>query len=181
MKMVVDACVLFPTVLRELILGFADTGAFEPLWSERILEEWRRAAQRRSAHDGMIAESEIAVLKTRFPDALASPSKDTADRLSLPDPDDIHVLAAAVDADADAILTLNLKDFPTRALSAEGILRRDPDGVLLEGWHAHAETVEKVVADVLSKAQTHRIDTSNPRALLKRARVPRLGKAMYPR
>ncbi|MDA8586574.1 PIN domain-containing protein, partial [Rhodobacteraceae bacterium] len=55
MKVVVDACVLFPTVLRELVLGVAETGAFQPLWSARILEEWRRAAARKSAEDCDIA------------------------------------------------------------------------------------------------------------------------------
>ena len=46
MRVLIDANVLFPTVLREIVLGLAETGYFEPLWSERILEEWRRAAAR---------------------------------------------------------------------------------------------------------------------------------------
>lgn len=68
MKVVIDTCVLFPTVLRELVLGVAETGAFKPLWSESILEEWRRAALRHGAEDAEIAGVEIALLASRFPD-----------------------------------------------------------------------------------------------------------------
>ncbi len=179
MKTVIDACVLFPTVLRELVLGVAETGAIEPIWSERILEEWRRAALRRSEHDGLIAEGEIALLKLRFPDAFVAVSDQTTNRLSLPDPDDNHVLAAAIDGGAGALMTLNLKDFPTNALAAEGILRRDPDGVLLEAYHGDETAVRQVVETVLATAGTHGIDVSSPRGVLKRARVPRLGKALF--
>ena len=179
MKIVIDACVLFPTVLRELALGLADTGTITPLWSPRILEEWRRAALRRSERDGMIAEGEIALLKVRFPEASVEIDPATEARLVLPDPDDVHVLAAAIDGAADALMTLSLRDFPTNALSAQGILRRDPDGVLLEAFHADEAAMHQIVSDVLGRAVEHGIDTSNPRALLKRARVPRLGKAMF--
>ena len=181
MRLLIDACVLYPTVLRELVLGLARTGAFTPLWSERILEEWRRAARRNSDRDGVIAEGEIALAKAAFPDAMVETDPSTMARLSLPDPDDVHVFAAAIDGKAEAILTLNLKDFPTNALAAEGVLRRDPDGVLLEAFHADETAMRRIVDDVLSRAASHGIDTSNPRGLLKRARVPRLGKAMFGR
>jgi len=181
MRVLIDACVLFPTVLRELVLDYAGSGGFEPLWSERILEEWRRAAVKRSERDGVIAESEIALVKARFPEAMVVAAPETAARLHLPDPDDNHVLAAAIDGGADELLTLNLKDFPTRALSDEGLLRRDPDNFLLEAYHTDSYGLKKTVDDVLARAQSHGIDVSNPRALLKKARLPRLAKALFPR
>lgn len=181
MKVLIDACVLYPTVLREIVLGLARTGAFTPLWSERILEEWRRAADRHSERDGVIAKGEIALAKANFPDATVEVSVETSARLFLPDPDDVHVFAAAVEGSADALLTLNLKDFPTNALSAEGILRRAPDEFLLEAYHEDRDTMIQLIEDVLNKAASHGIDTSNRRALLKRARLPRLGKALYPK
>ena len=46
MKAVLDACVLYPTVLREILIGVADAGLYQPLWSARILDEWRHAAVR---------------------------------------------------------------------------------------------------------------------------------------
>ncbi len=178
MKVVIDACVLFPTVLRELVLGVAETGPFVPLWSARILEEWRRAALRHGAEDAGIAGVEIALLSTRFPDAAVLINPDTEARLNLPDPDDVHVFAAAIDAGADELLTLNTKDFPTNALAAEGVLRRHPDEFLLEYWSADQSAVETVVASVMARAESHGIDTSNQRNLLKKARVPRFAKAL---
>lgn len=178
MKVVIDACVLFPTVLRELVLGVADTGAFQPLWSARILEEWRRAASRHGAKDGDIAGVEIALLDARFPSASVDVAPETEARLHLPDPDDVHVLAAAVDGDADELLTLNTRDFPTNALAGEGILRRHPDEFLLEQFRADPARITDVVTHVLKRAKSHGIDTSNPRALLKKARIPRVAKAL---
>ena len=178
MRVVIDACVLYPTVLREIVLGLAGTGYFTPIWSERILGEWQRAAARQGQGD--VARIEIQAASHRFPEALVLASESTLGRLSLPDPDDVHVLAAAIDGSAGELLTLNLKDFPTNILSSEGIVRRDPDGFLVEAYHADADQVGAIVSDVLNRAARHGIDVSSPRSVLKRARVPRLGKALYP-
>ena len=177
MKVLIDANVLFPTVLREIVLGVAAMGAFEPLWSERILEEWRRAAARLGERDGALAESEIAVVKARFPDAMAEPGQ--GEGLWLPDPDDVHVLAAAIGGGADAIMTQNSVDFPGNILAKHGLLRRHPDEFLLEAFHAAPDKVRGVVHGVLEQARSYGIDTENPRALMKRARLPRLGKALF--
>jgi len=178
MKVVIDACVLFPTVLRELVIGIAETGAFDPHWSKRILDEWRRAALRHSERDGEIAGVEIALLSTRIPTALVEVRADTEARLTLPDPDDVHVFAAAIDSGADELLTLNTKDFPINALGAEGILRRHPDEFLLEHLNGDQTGVRAVVDAVLARAKSQGIDTTNRRALLKKARTPRFAKAL---
>ncbi len=177
MKVLIDACVLYPTVLREIVLLTASKGAFTPVWSSRILEEWRRAALK---HDGgRIAEVEIESASALFPTALSEPTEATEARLSLPDSNDVHVLAAAIDGEAGEILTLNLKDFPSRTLAREDIIPRHPDGFLLEVFHRDPSMMRGVIDAVLSKAASHGIDVSNPRALLKRARLPKLAKAVY--
>lgn len=178
MKVLIDACVLFPTVLREIVIGWAEADGFAPLWSERILEEWRRAAARLGPRDGEIAAGEIAIVTARFPDAMVAVSSETRERLYLPDQHDVHVLAAAVDGGADELLTLNVRDFPMRALAAEGIIRRHPDEFLHEALHAHPEALFRVTSGVLERAAQHGIDTSNRRALLKRAKLPRFAKAL---
>lgn len=177
MKVLIDACVLYPTVLRKIVLGVAGTGAFQPLWSHRILEEWARAAGR----DGAVAEAavraEIAALKAGFPEAeVAAPTQIEAG-LSLPDADDVHVLAAAIAGGANELLTLNIRDFPLRALSAHGILRRHPDEFLLEARAADPGAVDRVVNEVHRAARADGVEMGL-RPLLKRARLPRLGKAM---
>lgn len=177
MKVLIDTNVLYPTVLREIVLGVAAQGVFVPLWSERILEEWRLAAARQG--HGAIAEVEIAGVRAAFPEAVVDVSEETVARLALPDADDVHVLAAAVDGRADELLTMNLRDFPTNALAAEGIVRREPDGFLLEAFHGEEALVRGVVDEVLARAGAHGIDVSHPRGVLKRARVPRFGKALF--
>lgn len=178
MKVLIDANVLYPTVLREIVLGVAEQGYFEPLWSPRILEEWARAAARRDPAQEPIARGEIALLRTRWPDAEVRVSPQTEARLSLPDADDIHVLAAAIDGRAAELLTMNLSDFPTRTLSAEGIVRRDPDGFLVEALAAEPDAVTRVVQKVHATAERLSGQTLPLRGLLKRARLTRLGKAL---
>lgn len=177
MRVLIDACVLYPTVLREIVVKTAFRGAFTPLWSPRILEEWRRVAQKRG--EGEIAGLEIDGINALFPGAIVQHSFETAARLSLPDPDDIHVLAAAIDGAADELLTMNLKDFPTRTLARDDIQLRAPDTFLLEIFHSDPNMLRGVLEEIMNTADSHGIDTANPRALLKRARLPRLGKAVY--
>lgn len=165
-----DACILFPNVTRALLMGAATQGLFEPLWSARILEEWRRAGHRCGV--GPQAEIEIALLKATWPNAEIPADEDLEASLVLPDVDDRHVLAAAITGRAEELLTRNLKDFPTRVLSRHRIVRRDPDGFLLE----MAEDLEGVVMQVHEQAQRMANENMTPRALLKKARLPRLGK-----
>ena len=135
MRACLDACVLFPTVLREVLTGVAARGLYQPIWSERILEEWARAAIKLGPEGETQARGEIALLRADWPNSERPAAPGVAQRLWLPDADDIHVLAVAVDASADSIMTLNAKDFPRGILAEEGITRVDPDGFLLSLIH----------------------------------------------
>ena len=174
MAVLIDACVLYPTVLRRLVVGAAKAGLFKPVWSPRILEEWARAAGR----EGYEAEAraEIAQLRAKFPRAEVTPDAKTQAHVTLPDPDDVHVLAAAITAGATELLTLNTKDFPTRTLATHGSIRRHPDEFLLEAFHT-GEAFKLVISEVYDLAQADGLDLTL-RALLKKSRLPRLGKAV---
>ncbi|MCK0167463.1 PIN domain-containing protein [Jannaschia sp. S6380] len=177
MKAFLDACVLYPTVLREILLGCADAGLFRPLWSPRVLEEWARAA--RKLPDGeVIARGEIAALRAAHPDAETRPGKGTEARLWLPDANDVHVLAAASDAGADVLVTANLRDFPKVDVAAEGMALRSPDAFLHDLWLSHPDAVARVAMRVRDRAETLSGQEMPLRALMKRARLPRLGKAL---
>ncbi|MEK6205567.1 MAG: PIN domain-containing protein, partial [Amylibacter sp.] len=69
MRILLDACVLYPTIMREVLLGAAKAGAFKPVWSARILEEWRRAAARFGAEQAQVAGVEIALIRASWPAA----------------------------------------------------------------------------------------------------------------
>ncbi|MEL7105446.1 MAG: PIN domain-containing protein [Pseudomonadota bacterium] len=174
MAVLIDACVLYPTVLRRLVIGAAEAGLLVPLWSPRILEEWARAAAREGYE--IEARGEIARLKAAFPDAEIAREPQIEARLSLPDPDDVHVLAAAITGGANELLTLNIRDFPIRTLAAHGIMRRHPDEFLLEAYHA-GPAFGGVIAAVYARAQADGLEMSL-RGLLKKSRLPRLGKAV---
>jgi len=179
-RLVLDACVLYPTVLRELLAGVAAAGLYEPLWSERILEEWARAAVKLGPGAQGIARGEIAVITAAFPRAMVRTLPDIEARLLLPDPNDRHVLATAIAGHADAILTFNAVDFPRHVLAAEGLQRRDPDGFLWELWSHHPVAVSTVIARVHARAEQISGRALPLRALLKRAQLPRLGRALQP-
>jgi predicted nucleic acid-binding protein len=178
LRVLLDANVLYPTVMREILLGAAAEGLFEPRWSERILEEWARAAARLGPEGEAVARGEIAALDARWPEARVRVPPELERRLWSPDPNDVHVLAAAVAGSADAILTMNAKDFPRGLLAEEGLIRLDPDQFLRGLAEAAPEAVARVVAASVREATRLSGDEWTARSLLKKARLPGLGKAL---
>jgi predicted nucleic acid-binding protein len=178
MKLLLDTCVIYPTVMREMLLGVAKTGAFTPLWSARILEEWARAARKIGPDGEAQARAEIALVKAAWPKAEVTWRPSLEARLYLPDAADIHVLAAAIDGSADAIITLNRKDFPRHILAEEGLERQDPDSLLHQFWAESPDSVAQVAGRVLAEANRMSGDAWAMRPLLKKARLPRLAKAL---
>ncbi|MDF1857135.1 RSP_2648 family PIN domain-containing protein [Pseudooceanicola sp.] len=178
MRAVLDACVLYPTVMREMLLGVAGQGLFTPLWSPRLLEEWARAAAKAGPLVEAQARGEIALTRAAWPEAEIILPAEAERRFWLPDPADVHVLAAAVRGSADAIVTMNARDFPRNILAEEGLSRADPDSFLL-GFHAASPELVGAVADrVLATAQQMSGEEWTIRKLLRKARLPRLGKAL---
>ena len=117
----IDANVLYPTVMREVVLGVARAGLFTPQWSPRILEEWARAAAKLGPEAEAHARGEIAILNAGWPIAEIRYPVALEARLWLPDPGDLHVLAAAIAGSSDAIMTVNAKDFPRNISDRRGI------------------------------------------------------------
>lgn len=121
-----DTCVLVPSFLRDVLLEVAEAGVYRAVWSEAILDELedtllylfdqagRDLQESRSAAHRLRRQMAVA-----FPDAVVTEWEPLVNAYELPDPDDRHVLAAAVKGRADVIVTDNLKDFPTRALPAD--------------------------------------------------------------
>ncbi|KUP92296.1 RSP_2648 family PIN domain-containing protein [Tritonibacter horizontis] len=178
MKLLLDTCVLYPTVMREMLLGAAALGHFTPLWSDRILGEWARAALKLGPAGAAQAEAEIALLRAAWPGAVVAPHAGLSARLWLPDPNDIHVLAAAVSGHADAIVTLNAKDFPRNLLSEEGLDRLGPDQLLYEIWLKDRDGMAALADKVLAEANRLSGQGWEMRPLLKKARLPRIAKAL---
>ena len=178
MKVVLDTCVIYPTVMREMLLAVARRGLFTPLWSARILEEWRRAAVKLGPAGAAQAEGEIALLRAAWPQAEQPAAPGLEARLWLPDAADIHVLAVAVASSADLIVTMNAADFPRGVLREEGLDRITPDQLLMDCYARSPQDVAAAAAGVLAEANRLSGRTWEMRPLLKKARLPRLGKAL---
>jgi predicted nucleic acid-binding protein len=178
MRVLIDTCVIYPTVMRQMVLGVAAAGVFTPLWSARIIDEWQRAAVKLGPDGAAQAGAEAALLAARWPDAQVGWPPSLEARLWLPDPADVHVLAAAVAGSADMILTLNARDFPRSILAEEGLSRADPDTFLRGIWEAQPAMVQGVADAVLAEANRLSGQVWEMRALLKKARLPRLAKAL---
>ncbi|WP_126976778.1 RSP_2648 family PIN domain-containing protein [Frigidibacter oleivorans] len=178
MRALLDACVLYPTVLRELLFGVARAGLVTPLWSDRIAEEWARAAARLGPGQEVLARGEIVAADLAFPQARVPLPPGAEEPLDLPDRNDRHVLAAAIAGRADCLVTLNLRDFPRRAMAPAAIDAIHPDEFLLLLRADDRQTVDAVAEAVRAEAERLSGQPQPMRALMKRAKLPRFGKAL---
>ncbi len=123
-----DACVLYPAPLRDLLMHLAMTDLFRARWTDKIHDEWIRnvLANRPDLRREQL-ERTRRLMNSHLLDCVVNGYEYLIDRLKLPDPDDRHVLAAAIRAGADVIVTVNLDDFPVKALRPHGIEPQHPD------------------------------------------------------
>ena len=129
---VLDANALYPAPLRDLLMQMSYDGLFQARWTAEIEHEWKRnLLVNRPDLAGQIDRTQ-AVMRRTIPDALVTGYATPLPDLSLPDPNDRHVLAAAIVAVADAIVTFNLRDFPAAALTGHGVEALHPDDFLME-------------------------------------------------
>lgn len=175
MKALLDACVLFPTILREILSDVAQAGVYEPIWSERIIAEWVHSAKKLGPDQSSTAGAEAALLQLRFPKAEVAVGDEAALGIQLPDAGDLHVLRAAIDGQADVIVTLNLRDFPRRTLEAYGLRALHPDEFLTRLAADHPLVMAQAVEAALDRA--HRAGGQlTQREMLARSRLPRVNK-----
>lgn len=175
-RVLLDACVLFPSVMREILLGAADGGLLTLFWSEPILQEWGHAAARRDAQTGAVAQTEILLLKARWPKAMVVLPSGMPPNFALPDINDHHVLQAAIVGQVQELVTANLRDFPTRVLARFDIIRRDPDGLLLEIAQNNNQFMQQMCQEVVEKAALMEGKPLELRKVLRKTGLPRLGK-----
>ena len=128
---VLDACVLYPVPVRDLLLQLASAGFYKPMWTRRIQAEWtRNLLQNRPDLTAAQLERTTTLMNAAFPDAEVANYQSLIPALTLPDPDDRHVLAAALRSQAHVIVTANLKDFPAPYLATFDIERQHPDAFI---------------------------------------------------
>jgi predicted nucleic acid-binding protein len=145
---VYDACVLYPAPLRDLLLRIARTGLVRARWSEAILDECFRAIlENRADLRAEALQRTRALMKCAVPDCIVENYEGLIDGLTLPDPDDRHVLAAAIRAGAQVIVTFNIKDFPAEALATHEMEAKHADEFVIDQLGLAPAAVVNVIVE----------------------------------
>ncbi len=123
-----DACVLYPYTLRDLLMELALRDLYRARWTEDIHSEWMRNLSKNKPNLPVSAIEKIrSLMDANVRDSLVTEYQWIIPSLNLPDPNDRHVLAAAIKAKASVIVTYNLKDFPDSKLNPHNIEAQHPD------------------------------------------------------
>lgn len=146
---VYDACVLHPAPLRDLLVRLGRTGLCQVKWSRQILDECFRSIsrQRPNLSPEQLARSR-ELLEQAILDVQVSGYEGLIEGITgLPDPDDRHVVAAAIRSGAQVIVTSNLKDFPEQVLARYGMEAQHPDDFVRDLLDLDEARVARVIRE----------------------------------
>jgi hypothetical protein len=145
---VLDADVLYPSHLRDLLLRLSIAGMYRARWTAAILDEaFRSLAANRPDIDPSRLERTRERMNTGIEDVLVTGYARLIDTVSLPDPGDRHVVAAALRCGAEVIVTRNLRHFPASTLDPLGVEAQHPDDFVLGLLDTAPGVVVGVVAE----------------------------------
>ena len=151
-----DACVLYPAPLRDLLMQLALSDLYRARWTDKIHEEWMgNVLKNRPDLSKEQLERTKNLMDLNVRDCLIEDYEFIIPSLDLPDPDDRHVLAAAIKGQADIIVTMNLKDFPNSILSKYEVEAQHPDIFI-------ADLIDLYPMRVATAAETCRKRLKNP-------------------
>jgi predicted nucleic acid-binding protein len=168
---VLDACVLVPVSLADTLLRIAEKGLYRPLWSGRILAEAHAAIA--EIRPGTDVTKRFGAMREAFGDALVTGWERLEDGISLPDEDDRHVVAAAIQGGANAIVTANVSDFPARVLQPLDLELLHPDDFLLDQLDLSPAAIVEVIREQAGDTKRPPLTAHDLVAILGRAGVPR--------
>jgi predicted nucleic acid-binding protein len=154
---VYDADVLYPNTLRDLLIRIAQLPHLvQAKWTEKILDEV--TDNLRKNMPDITAEKtdrlrELMNMAVR--DCLVSGYEPLIASLELPDPDDCHVLAAAIKAKAQVIVTKNLRDFPAERLAPWNLKAKSPDSFVRDQIDIDRQAVWACVQQIVDSRKRH--------------------------
>ncbi|MGH2458052.1 MAG: PIN domain-containing protein [Chloroflexota bacterium] len=151
-RAILDACILIPAALRDTLLRTAAVGLYQPCWSEDILAEVQRNLVAHRMTTPGRALRLVATMRRAFPQAMVEGYTHRVAELET-HPDDRHVLAAAIVADAGVIVTANLRHFPVAALAPHDVIALDPDTFLFDLVGRAPLTLARVILDQAADLQ----------------------------
>lgn len=146
---VYDANVLYPSTLRDVLIRVGLARLVQPKWTEQILDEvfGNLRANRPDLNPERLDRTR-RLMNDAIRDVAVTSYEHLIDQLDLPDTDDRHVLAAAIHAGAEVIVTRNLRDFPTERLSAWGVQAQHPDDFLVGLHQDHPDALSGIITAI---------------------------------
>lgn len=155
-----DACVLYPIVIADALLSLATAGFFAAKWTTKIETEWIVALERNRPDLVGKLGFRRDQMREAIPDWEISCDawQPLVKGIELPDPDDVHVVAAAIAGHADCIVTSNVGDFPNEVLDRHQIEVIDPDIFIQNQWDLNP--VGAVAAFRLMRARRKRPEST---------------------
>ena len=153
-RTVLDANIFFSMWILDPILSIADTGLFEPVWSQQIINEvqqhlpdvWQKAQMTQIT-------SFLAAIQEAFPWSSHDNWNQYLGNFMLPDPNDNHVLALALASGSSIIVTNNIRDFPDKVLQPLGVTAITPDEFLTALLNSDEKTVVATIQDLIQEKQ----------------------------
>lgn len=178
---VYDACVLYPAPLRDLLMWLGLSGLYRARWSAQIHDEWTRNVlkNRQDLTMEQLART-VQFMDRAIPDALVTGHEVLCPGLDLPDPDDRHVLAAAIRCKAEVIVTFNLKDFPSATLEAFDMEPQHPDEFIVDLWDLDQAAVLAAAQKQRASLKTPPMDAQSYLEMMLRQGLPQTVKALKP-
>ena len=128
---ILDANTLYPMLVRDLLLSLATAGLYHARWTVDIQNEWTRNLSKDRPEISEHLPGIVDAMNNAVPDCLVENYHPLIKCVTLPDPKDQHVLAAAIAGHADAIVTFNVKHFPVEVLSTHRIEVQHPDDFVM--------------------------------------------------
>lgn len=170
-----DACILYPFHLRNVVVQAAVDGLVDAHWTEAIHDEWIRNLLANTP--GLPPEHLQAtkqLMNVAVPEATITGYDRHIHTVSLPDPDDRHVAAAAIEAGASMIVTWNLRDFPVAELRKHGLARQSPDAFLVGLYEQAPDMLLASLANARSNLSRTRVSAADFVGILRDQRLVKL-------
>ncbi len=169
---VCDACALYSITMADLLTSLGEAGLYHPRWTHEIHDEWIRNLIENRGQSGAVTREKLEARRDAMIEAiegsLVEDYGDLVPTLILPDADDRHVLAAAIKAEANLILTINLKDFPSQTLAAWNLTAKHPDEFTTDLLQANQDAVVAVLQEMRARRKRPPISAADFLAQLER-------------
>ncbi|MFF2300798.1 PIN domain-containing protein [Arthrobacter sp. NPDC058127] len=175
-----DANVLYPSMLRDLLIRVAQAGLVRARWTEAILDEtFRNLKENRPDLDPVKLDRTRELMCAAVPDCIVDDYQPLEQVfMDLPDPGDAHVMAAALKVQAQVIVTNNLKHFPDETLSPWGIEAKHPDDFLMDQFYLDAVELHIAIRNMSEAYRNPPLDVNDVLDRLDSEGMPQIAAAL---